>query len=239
MSADSRLVQGEELDVLPPSDPRALRSRADLRRVHRAMCSVSILTRCLGQLRLRKTPRRILELGAGDATLLLRLAQTLDPPWQDVSLTVLDRHDMVSPETQAAYEALGWQLTVLQDDALAWAESRNAAHYDLSLACLFVHHFVGDELSTLLRGIMSQADAFVALEPRRDWIARTGSRFIALLGANRVTREDAVKSVAAGFRGREMTALWPGSSGDWWCDEYAAFPFSQCFVAARESARDR
>ena len=228
----------EELDELSPGDPRALRSRADLRRVHRAMCSVSILNSAIVQLKLRETPRRILELGAGDATLLLRLAKALDPPWRDVSLTVLDRHDMVGPKTRAGYEALGWQLTVLQGDALQWAESRNAAHFDLCIACLFVHHFVDDALSTLLRGVRLRADAFLALEPRRDWIARAGSRFIGLLAANRVTRADAVKSVAAGFRGKEITDLWPGSDGDWWCSEYAAFPFSQCFLAARENIRD-
>ena len=121
MSPAPRVVLPELLDELSPVDPRACRSRRDLQRVHRAMGSLMILKRALARLRLAARPRRILELGAGDGSLMLRLAQALRPPWTDVSITILDRHDVVSAQTREAYRALGWRLTVLRKDALEWA----------------------------------------------------------------------------------------------------------------------
>jgi len=45
-----RTVVAELLDELPPDDPQARRSRRDLRRVHRAMGSATLLGRALRQL---------------------------------------------------------------------------------------------------------------------------------------------------------------------------------------------
>jgi hypothetical protein len=237
MGAGSRVVTPELLDALQPDDPLARRSRGDLRRVHRVMRSVSILREAMRRLRLAAPPRRILELGAGDASLLLRLARANDPLWRDVSLTILDRHDLVTAVTRAAFEALGWRLTVLQEDALGWAAKSDLPRFDLCVTSLFLHHFEGAALSTLMRAIARNADALIALEPRRDFLAAVGSRLIGLLGAGRVTRDDAVKSVAAGFRAQELTALWPKSDAAWWCEENAAAPFAHCFIAARERVR--
>jgi SAM-dependent methyltransferase len=237
MSANSRIVLPELLDELPPSDPRACRSRRDLRRVHRAMGSLSILERAIARLRLPRAPRHILELGAGDASLLLRLARVMNPPWRDVSLTVLDRHDLVSAETREAYEALGWQLTVLREDALKWAVAPHSQHVDLCLSTLFLHHFDAVRLPILMRGIEANADAFVACEPHRSLLARVGSSLIGLLGTNRVTREDAVSSVAAGFREVELTPLWPTANAAWLCREYASLPFTHCFTAVKTDVR--
>ena len=237
MAATSRIVLPELLDELPPNDPRACRSRRDLRRVHRAMGSLSILKRAIARLRLARPPRHILELGAGDGSLLLRLARAMNPPWRDVSLTVLDRHDLVSPETREAYEALSWQLTVLKEDALEWAVAPHPQHVDLCITTLFLHHFDAVRLPILIRGVEANADAFIACEPHRSVLARVGSSLIGLLGTNRVTREDAVKSVAAGFREVELTALWPTVNAAWLCREYASFPFTHCFTAVKMGVR--
>jgi hypothetical protein len=48
-----------------------------------------------------------------------------------------------------------------------------------------------------------------------------------------VTREDAVLSVHAGFREKEITALWPVNSDEWQVREYSAGLFSHCFYAER------
>jgi SAM-dependent methyltransferase len=224
-------VQPEVLDDLPPDDPRARRARRDLRRVHRAMGSVTVLRRAITRLRLVTPPRRILELGAGDGTLLLRLAGALAPPWSGVELTLLDRHDLLDSPTREAYRRLDWSVGVDCTDVLAWAASPPAARYDLCVANLFLHHFEAAALARLLAAAAARCDALVACEPQRDALARLGSRLVGLIGANAVTREDAVKSVDAGFAGRELTAAWP--PGDWRLDEYRALPFTHCFTAVR------
>jgi hypothetical protein len=59
---------------------------------------------------------------------------------------------------------------------------------------------------------------------------------VGLLGANEVTRADAVTSVAAGFVGDELTSVWPRAAGDWRIEESPAAPFTHRFMAVRVSA---
>ena len=233
MNPSRRRVEPEELDGLAADDPRGRRSRRDLRRVHVAMRSISNLQRAVAALRLTVQPRRILELGAGDGTLLLRFARAQRPRWNDVELTLLDRVDLVSERTHAGYRELGWQVNFLRADALKWAASRQTRSYDLCFANLFLHHFEPAPLILLLRAVAAATDAFVACEPRRSNLARVGSRLIVLLGANEITRQDAVKSVAAGFRDRELSSAWNTPGGDWNLVEFPAPPFSHCLAAAR------
>jgi SAM-dependent methyltransferase len=239
MSPSCRKVEPEELDGLSADDPRARRSRRDLRRVHVAMRSISNLQRAVAALQLAVPPRRILELGAGDGTLLLRFARAQRPRWNDVDLTLLDRIDLVAEQTLAGYRELGWQVSFLGADALDWAASRQTRSYDLCFANLFLHHFEPEPLLLLLRAVAAATDAFVACEPRRSNIARVGSRLIALLGASEVTRQDAVKSVAAGFTDRELSAAWNAAGGDWNLVEFPAPPFSHCLAAARAKSQRR
>ena len=79
-----RVVEPELLDDLPPSDPRAIGSRADLRRLNSIMGHDDILSRAfhhhLDEALSRSRPLRLVELGAGDGTLLLRLARRVSAP---------------------------------------------------------------------------------------------------------------------------------------------------------------
>jgi hypothetical protein len=238
MSARHRSVCPEALDNLDPKDPRALRARRDLRRVHRAMGSLAILRSAISQLRLAAPPKRILELGAGDGTLLLRLARTLSGKWRGVELTLLDRQRVIDLETIEGYRRLDWRVNVHCEDVLVWARRAAAQRYDLCIATLFLHHFEDAELRLLLAAVASRSEAFVASEPCRDRFANLGSRLIGLLGASAVTREDALKSVAAGFAGEEISAAWPEDRAGWWIREFRAAAFSHVFLAARERARD-
>src|ERR1700722_3649146 len=252
MSLPRRMVEPEELDGLAADDPRGRRSRSDLRRVHIALRSIANLQRAVARLQLAVQPRRILELGAGDGTLLLRFARVQRPRWNGVELTLLDRVDLVSEETLAGYRELGWQVNFLRADALEWAASRrhrsdearsdddrnDERRYDLCFANLFLHHFEPAPLVLLLRAVAAASDAFVACEPRRSNIARVGSRLIGLLGANEVTRQDAVKSVAAGFTDRELSTAW-STCGGWNLVEFPAPPFSHCLAAARAESQLR
>lgn len=228
-----RRVEAEILDVLAADDPRARRSRRDLKRVHWAMRSIAGLRRAIAGLDLASPPRRILELGAGDGTLLLRFARAQAPRWPDVELTLLDRIDVVSAETRAAYRDLGWRVTLVRADVLEWAREPSPEEYDLCFANLFLHHFAAPELARLLRAVAALTPAFVACEPRRSRVAHWGSRLIACLGVNAVTREDAVTSVAAGFTDQELTAAWGANSQVWRTREYPLLPFMHCFTAAR------
>jgi hypothetical protein len=234
MAASSRLVVPELLDELAPEDPRAERSRRDLRIIHKFMRTASILRRLIGNLELRAPPRRIIELGAGDGTLLLAVARSLEPRWAGVELTLLDRVDLLADRTREAYGRLGWEVRPVRSDVMDWCRSDAEAPYDLCFASLFLHHFEGPNLESLMRGIAQRTQAFIASEPRRDAISRLAALAVGLTGANAVTRGDAVKSVA-GFRNKELTAAWEDAGIDWRIEEFRAAPFTHCFTAVRRS----
>jgi len=231
MSSSRRIVLAEILDEMAPDDPQARRSRRDLQRVHIAMGTLFHLRRGIAHLRLPRPPRRILELGAGDGTLLLRLARALAEQWPAVELTLLDRRDLISTETRAGFSALGWHVCVANADVLGWARAQGAPHYDLCVTTLFLHHFREPELGEILKAVATRSDAFLACEPRRDGWGWLGSRLVGAIGGNRVTRSDAVTSVAAGFAGNELSQAWPLSCGRWELVESRAFPFTHCFSA--------
>jgi hypothetical protein len=231
-----RCVVPEALDELAPDDPQAQRSRRDLRRIHRVMGSIAWLKRAIARLPMSRPPRTLIELGAGDGSLLLRLARAIGPQWRGLQLTLLDRRPCVGENTLQAFRELGWHANVVCEDALEWARSTEAARYDLCVASLFLHHFEGDSLDGLLNGISRRSDAVVAIEPRRDAVAAAGSHLVAFLGANAITRGDAVKSVEAGFAATEIGDRWRVNDGDWWTDEFRAWPFSHAFMAVRRRA---
>jgi hypothetical protein len=238
-----RAVDVEVLDGLVVTDPAAQRSRRDLRRVQRIMGTRSII---LGALRHVSPPRakvrsfRVLELGAGDGDVMIGVARTLGPHWPLVELTLLDRLALVDEETLARYATVGWVAESRVMDVLDWsaAQLRDGAveRWDLILVNLFLHHFEGAHLAALLDAIAGSTDRFIACEPRRSRVALAGSYLVGAIGANAVTRRDAVSSVHAGFRGSEITALWPAQGSEWRLREYDAGPFSHCFLATREAA---
>ncbi|HEX4050169.1 MAG TPA: methyltransferase domain-containing protein [Steroidobacteraceae bacterium] len=180
---------------------------------------------------MRRPPRKILELGAGDGSLMLRLAQALRPPWRDVQVTFIDRQDLIGPQIRNPLGLLDWDVRVLQMDALDWARGSSDQQYDLCVTTLFLHHLQSSELEQLLAAVADRCRAFIACEPRRNRMAWIGGHLLALLGANAVTREDGVTSVIAGFVGQELTVLWPPSGTNWRLREYFAWPFTHCFVA--------
>src|SRR6185437_3629457 len=206
MKALQRRVQAETLDGLAHDDPRAVRSRRDLRRVNRVMRSGAILRQALQRVlpAAPKRPLRLVEIGCGDGRLMLDVARAAGAAWQGTSIVLLDRQPIVAPETIAAYAALGWRAEPRIADALAWADAADEERYDAVAANLFLHHFEGDELAHVLRGCAARASALAACEPRRSRFALWASRLVGFIGANAVTREDAVLSVRAGFSGDEL-----------------------------------
>ena len=236
-----RVVAAETLDHLPPDDPAARRSRRDLMRVHRVMGTRSIVAR--GWQALVPAPRaggplRILEIGAGDGSLLLRVARSLAPGWPRVQLCLLDRQDIVTPATLAGFAKMGWGVQVQAVDVLDWAARPPRPlpggvfeRWDLITTSLFLHHFQGDALDALLAAVAARSDRFFAVEPSRSWPALVGSHLVGAIGANAVTRQDAVLSVHAGFRGFEISARWPKAGGAWQLQEGTAGLFGHRFSA--------
>jgi hypothetical protein len=236
-----RVISGEVLDSLLENDPAAIHSRRDLRRIHLVMGTKSHIVFALRKF-LPIPPFRILEIGAGDGSLMLGVAQKLAPSWSKVEITLLDKQILTSNKTIANYIKLGWSVKVSTMDVLAWAETaicsgyfdQENKRYDIIVANLFMHHFNGTQLAKILSAIAAQTDQFLAIEPRRSWFSLLASHLVGVIGANKVTRKDAVLSVHAGFCCNEISLLWRVSAAqtaNWKLQEYSSGLFSHCFYA--------
>ena len=219
-----RVLTSELLDVLSPSDPRALRSRRDLMLINAIMGQSAIMAEALSRF---PAPKLLADLGGGDGRFLLKVARRLASHWPGVTVMIADRRAIVSFETRACYSRLGWRCENLTGDVL---DTLPLIKPDIVTANLFLHHLDDGGLSRLLTLVARQAKGFVACEPQRSALAHFGAKMVFALGANEVTRHDAVASVRAGFCGREISALWPQSSG-WRLGEEQALPFTHLFVA--------
>ena len=106
-----RTVEPELLDDLPSADPRAVRSRADLRRINCLMGNADVFTRLFAnRLAAGSGHLRIIELGAGDGSLLLRLARRWSKLGITADVTLLDRQMLLTAATCRAFAALHWSV---------------------------------------------------------------------------------------------------------------------------------
>jgi len=87
-------------------------------------------------------------------------------------------------------------------------------------------------LVRLLASAAQLARLVVACEPRRARFVVRASRLLWAVGFSDVGVHEAVVSARAGFRGKELSALWP-AQGQWELHEEAAGLFSHRFVARR------
>jgi len=235
MSSLARTVQPELLDSLPPDDPRAVRSRRDLRRINNWMLQTRIMAGALAKY-CRQTPRHVLDLGTGDGTFMLQVARRLASRWQGVTVTLLDRQNIVSAETQQCFRAIGWLVKTVAADAFDFLQRDNPAIVDVITTNLFLHHFPQIELARLLALTAQRTDVLVACEPRRAPLALAASHLVWAIGCNGVSRHDAVVSVRAGFNDGEISASWP-EPGDWELHEGPKMLFTHCFVVRRTGSK--
>jgi hypothetical protein len=198
-----RIIETEWLDTLPASDPRAERSRRDLRRVNSLMGNARHIAAAL--LPYFREGMRVADLGAGDGSLMRAVQKRLPGKIQPILVDKADGLDV---------------LDFLRE---------SGPRLDAIVCNLFLHHLDGDLLSDVLALAAERAPLFVACEPRRARIALQASRMLWVLGANEVTRHDAVVSVRAGFTGQELSNLW--FSKDWFLEEKPAWPFTHFFCA--------
>ena len=225
----SRSVRPEILDELSPDDPRAIESRRDLRTINTLMGHPAFIARAL---RARPMPRVLVELGAGDGAVLLNVAKRLGRPPSRVRAILIDRRPSLTDATKAEFEREGWDVESCESDVFDWLSHPTADGADAMLANLFLHHFPDADLAALFSSASRRTAHFIACEPLRSRTARLGVSLMPLIGCNAVTRHDAAISVHAGFRGRELSALWP-DDGAWLIAERRLGLFSQTFVARR------
>jgi len=220
----ARVLTPEILDSLSPNDPRAVRSRRDLARINAVMGQAAIMARLLAGF---PAPKLIADLGGGDGRFMLGVAKRLARHWQGVTVMIADQKPVVSAETRGHFAWLGWRCESLTGDVFA---TLPLIRPDIVAANLFLHHLEDGALARLLALAAARSKGFVACEPRRSAFALLGARLVGVLGANEVTRHDALASVRAGFRGQELSALWPKDSR-WTLRERGIFPFTHAFTA--------
>jgi hypothetical protein len=229
----NRRVEPELLDQLPSDDPGAAGARLDLRRLNVWMGHTAIAERALRSTGRGPARCRILELGAGDGTFLLSLATRLSKDWPETDATLLDRQNIVRPDTRLAFEKAGWRSEILTVDLLDWLRQPDARPWDVIMANLFLHQFSDAQLTELLPVIARRTRVMIAVEPRRSAWTVLSSRLVGLAGCNRVTRHDAVVSAQAGFADHELSRFWP-DDGNWSLQERSAGWFSHLFIARME-----
>jgi hypothetical protein len=225
-----RQIQPEILDELAVGDLRAIHSRRDLQKINSFMGHAGMVARAL---RAAPTPLRFLvELGAGDGTFLLSVARRLTHQG-GVHALLVDRRPSVSASTRERFKAAGWAIDICESDVFEWLCRPRAEIADVTVANLFLHHFHEGELANLLNLAAQQTRRFIAAEPRRSRTALAGTRLLPLIGCNDVTMHDAGVSVRAGFRDREISAMWPPDGG-WQLSEKPRRLFTHAFVAVRD-----
>lgn len=222
-----RTVDAEWLDSLPVADPRAIQSRRDLRKVNSLMGHPRFLVR---ELRGTSGGLRVVELGSGDGLVLLTVAKRLGKQAAPVTAVLVDRQPSVTVETRAAFGAAGWGIEIVELDVFDWLKRADAEVSDVTIANLFLHHFRDRDLADLLQRVAEQTRRFIGLEPRRSPAAVIGASLLGLVGCNGVTLHDGRVSVRAGFRDRELSALWPRDPR-WRLREGRRGPFTHMFVA--------
>ncbi|MER9328482.1 class I SAM-dependent methyltransferase [Mesorhizobium sp. M0488] len=231
-----RSLVPEILDGLAADDPRALASRRDLRRINALMFQAPVMVSLLRKF-VPKPPRRMLEIGAGDGTFMLKLARRMARHWHGVELTMLDRVGLATPDLHADFDRLGWKLESITADVFDWAETADGRTFDVITVNLFLHHFDDAQLVHLFSLLAPKAPLLLAAEPLRAMSALAAARLLPAIGANDVTQHDAAQSVRAGFRGRELSDLWLAAGGRP-LEERRAGPFSHVFVGAGPARDD-
>ena len=186
-----RTVAPEILDSLDSSDPRALRSRQDLRLINTFMAGESWILRELSKLQ----PSKVVELGAGEGTLVNKIKAQFNTA-QVIGV------DLV-PEPSSVHAEVEWH----QGDVL---EYQGFGDDTVVVANLFIHHLDAAQLNQLGKAL-SGAGTLLFAEPLRAHVPKMMGRCLFPF-INDVTRHDMIVSIEAGFQEGELAELMPSFS---------------------------
>lgn len=188
-----REVLPEILDSLPPDDPRAIRSRRDLKRLNFCMGNDRWIRSVLAR-NVNFAKKGIVEIGAGNGDLLRTLAP-LAPT------TGLD----LQPRPEGLPGEIKWYPGNL-------FEQPSLPSGGVLLANLFLHHFEPDDLKTI-GALMEPFELLIFSEPLRLRRVLTLSQCVTPLVGS-VTRHDMPVSIRAGFTMGELPT-YLGLSDSW------------------------
>ena len=185
-----RFLEPELLDHLSPSDPAAIRSRAELRLINGIMGNHRWIARRLKAL--IKPGWRVLELGAGDGGLCGALIGSgVCAAKQITAVDLAPRPDELHPE-----------VTWLRRSIFEMARLPPA---EIVIANLFLHHFDADQLTALGSKLNPITRVVLAREPaRKRFHLAQGALLAGLADFNDVTNHDMLTSIRAGFVGDEL-----------------------------------
>ena len=210
----NRVIIPEILDSLNPADPRAIRSRRDLRWIDLYLGNSRWIVRQLK----KQTPRpaRIIEIGAGEGD-LCRKVQTSLPSSTVTGLDLIQRPASLPVSIQ-------W----IGGDFYQTLPNINA---DACIGSLILHHF-SDEA---LRDLGAHLQSFRSLtfcEPLRArlplFLSKLSCTFL-----SEVTRHDMPASIRAGFSTGELPALLGLDSQKWHIRESSHWRGALRLVASR------
>jgi hypothetical protein len=157
----------------------------------------------------------------------------LQGQWPRAQATLVDRLDVLDPQTMGQFNRLGWQVCVEIAEAAEWLRQSSPPAAGAVISNLFFHQFQTEPLAELLRLAANSSRLVIALEPRRLGLSRLCVPLMWLIGCGPVTRHDGRISVRAGFAGGELSALWPEKQ-NWDLVEHRVGRFSHLFIARRK-----
>ena len=176
----------------------------DLWWVNRYLGGVSGSLHLLDSLCRRTSKRRVrvLEVGAGDGRLAVRLRRELHRQGIKSEFFVLDRRLAHLQMGRLVSEAL--RPAVADALALPFVDSS----FDFVTCNLLLHHFSGTRAVALLRNLVSVArDAVVINDIERHWLLYTLVRMMPWFGRHRVSRLDGTASVRQAYTQPELEGL--------------------------------
>jgi hypothetical protein len=213
-----RLITAEILDSMDPGDPRAIRSRRDLRIVNAFLGNSRWI---VSQLHRHGTQScdGIVELGAGEGFLCRRMREA----FPRTLVTGLD----FAARPAGLPENIQWEQGDFRD-ALARIQQTTG---QVCVGSLILHHFSTGELDTLTP-LLSRFSCLVFCEPFRGNLPLLLSKLVSPF-AGEVTRHDMPASIRAGFRIGELPLLLGLDATSWRIHESVSLRGSLRLLALR------